>query len=145
MKVNIIFVIAVFTAMMTACNDESAEDVSTNTLVGTWKLTEVLADPGDGSGTYQPVESSQVIIIYGDYTFISTQRLCNGLYQGNPQNTGWVDVENALFWIDNCDFGPGSSTIGFAQVRDELYLYFACIEPCGQKYERLDGPSIFDN
>lgn len=30
-------------------------------LIGTWNLIEVLADTGDGNGTFQPVDSNQTI------------------------------------------------------------------------------------
>ena len=143
MKHNILL-LGILVGLLVACQEESNSDLTPNTLIGTWKLTEVLADPGDGSGTFQPVESAQVIVIHGDNSFISTERLCNGLYQGPSQNTGTVDVVNSLLWIDNCDFSPGSSTIYFRHIDDELILSFQCIEPCREKYIRIDGPSVFD-
>ena len=43
-------------ASLQACTEEETDDLRNK-----WKLIEVLADPGDGSGTFQPVESDKTI------------------------------------------------------------------------------------
>ena len=44
-----------------SCNKTDEIDIS-SAVVGTWKLTEVLADPGDGSGTFYTVSSNKNLI-----------------------------------------------------------------------------------
>jgi len=42
------------------------EELAPTSLAGTWKLTEVLADIGDGKGTFQPVSSNKNLVFVSD-------------------------------------------------------------------------------
>ena len=43
-----------------SCNNSDA-DYTPNTLIETWKYTEMLADPGNGSGVFTPVTSDKTL------------------------------------------------------------------------------------
>lgn len=53
---KIVLLIAAFFSLV-AC-EKIATKTENNSIVGKWKLSEYLADPGDGSGTWQPAASS---------------------------------------------------------------------------------------
>ena len=57
---NYFLTIAIFFLTFTSCDKD--ENATTNSLEGTWKLTEILADPGDGSGTFNPISSNKKLI-----------------------------------------------------------------------------------
>ena len=42
------------------------EELAPTSLAGTWKLTEVLADIGDGKGTFHPVSSNKNLVFVSD-------------------------------------------------------------------------------
>ena len=56
-----ILALAVIILTVISCS-KNDDDTSSNLLKGTWKLTEVLADPGDGSGTFNLVNSNKNLI-----------------------------------------------------------------------------------
>ncbi|MEJ2004888.1 MAG: hypothetical protein P8X57_07975 [Cyclobacteriaceae bacterium] len=60
--------------LFSGCKDETNE---ARLLEGEWYLKERLADPGNGSGTYQPVDSDLVLKFLPKGTFVSTEPLCN--------------------------------------------------------------------
>ena len=47
------------------------------TIIGQWKLIQVLADPVDGSGVFRDFESNKTITFSNDGTFSSNQALCS--------------------------------------------------------------------
>lgn len=93
-------------------------------LVGVWKLTEVLADPGDGSGTYHSVNSNKTIEFHSDGTLTSNGDICNmsGTYLLTDSTINASNCSNSTF------------KIRFTKVGSTLILNYPCIEPCGEKY-----------
>jgi hypothetical protein len=51
-----IFILLFCAGILLACNESDDYDPE---LTGKWKLAEVLADPGDGSGTFHKVSSKK--------------------------------------------------------------------------------------
>ena len=54
MKQTLLLTVVIF--FIIGC--EKSKQVENNSLVGKWKLTESYADPGDGSGTWQPADAA---------------------------------------------------------------------------------------
>jgi hypothetical protein len=50
---NKIFIVLIFAFTLVSCTSTNEEVSLDLNEIGTWRLIEVLADPGDGSGTYQ--------------------------------------------------------------------------------------------
>ncbi|WP_408034315.1 hypothetical protein [Tenacibaculum aestuarii] len=101
--------------------------------VGKWKLIEVLADPGDGSGTFEPVESNKTIEFKSDGTLITNGSLCepysdevisSGTYENNTITTGCQD--------------PNIATISFELKNQYLILNFISNEGYSQKFEKIN-------
>lgn len=102
--------------------------------LGEWKLIEYLGDPGDGSGTFEAVDSEKTLLFYDDGTIeIKNGSLCN-LGEELIDMEGTYDEASMVITVD-CS--GNSSTREFNINSDnELLLHYPCIEPCIEKYEK---------
>lgn len=63
--------------MIFSCTTKEAKpDIKNQDLIGKWKVIEQLADPGDGSGTFNPIESDRTIQFFSDGTITINGDLC---------------------------------------------------------------------
>lgn len=67
MKKTVLLVLVV--GLLTCDATDPLDNYHITKLEGMWQLTAVLADPGDGSGTYQPVSSQKTLTFCMDGTF----------------------------------------------------------------------------
>lgn len=104
-------------------------------IVGTWKLAEVLADPGDGSGTFQPVNSEKAITFNPDNTFESSGTLCIPEIEPVSATMGTYDTD-AMTISPNCGFQQ-TAPLRYEMSSNGLIIYFHCIEACAQKYRKI--------
>jgi hypothetical protein len=85
-----------------SCNKN--DDSNSNTeLIGNWKLIEVLADPGDGNGTYSAVESEKIITFHSDGTLTSNGTLCDMSIEANNSTSGTYSISNLTFSTAVCN------------------------------------------
>lgn len=123
MKLLFPIAIIVITCCLSSCNEEKTNNILTD---GSWQLKEQLADPGDGSGTYQPVDSDLALKFLPNGTLLTTVPLCN------DGGTGGTYDETKIY-------APGCSfEFNYELIEDVLYLYPPCIEPCGMKFRRAE-------
>jgi len=135
----------VFVMLLIGCSDddEVVYDHESD-LSGTWILIEQYADPGDGSGDYQKVESDKTIRFFENGTYTSNGSLCfmgvesnkkeSGVYEINDADLSKFSSENFLV-PEECTF---EETKVFIHLEgDKLILSYLCIEGCGQKYRKL--------
>ncbi len=129
----------VLTGMMllvcAACAKEDSLVVSSG-LTGTWELREIYADPGDGSGTFQPVTSDKVIVFRPDGSFRSNGSFCQNLGNTDGEGRGSYSVGDSTLSPD-CD---APRPLPLVLRGDTLDIYFFCIEGCGERYRKVsDG------
>lgn len=125
-----ILLLLVVSFIFSCSNDE--ENLETE-LIGKWKLIEVLADLGDGSGTFQPVRSNKTIEFKSDGTLTTNNSLCDpysdemissGIYKNNTIITGCQDTNIAMI---------------FFELKNEfLILNFISNEGYSQKFEKIN-------
>ncbi|MEY8862589.1 hypothetical protein [Tenacibaculum singaporense] len=129
MKKQILLLLVV--SLMFSCNND--EDNLETELIGKWKLIEVLADPGDGSGTFEPVRSNKTIEFKSDGTLTTNNSLCDpysdemissGTYENNTITTGCQN--------------PNIATISFELKNQYLILNFISNEGYSQKFEKIN-------
>lgn len=117
--------------VLLACEEQkevvnAADTFTTNEgLIGKWKEIEALSDPGDGSGTFQPVneKQGQLIEFKADGTLLLNS--APGRYELLPNQYVRIlvnDGKNEFRWRYS-DLTPSSVT-----------LSYQCIEPCAGKY-----------
>ena len=116
-----------------SCATEENTDVQ---LVGTWKLIEVLADPGDGSGIYTPVASDKTITFFSNGTIKSNGYFCAS--NSNQGNEGVYSIESFTINVNDCGENYIQSTIRFSFKKNRLILNFQCFEACGAKFKKIN-------
>lgn len=94
----------------------------------TYLLTEILADPGDGSGTFQPVESNKYIKFHSDSTVTSNGELCRMSIETNMPTTGTYSMADSTISSADCN------DFHFELNGNELIVYYQCIEACQAKF-----------
>jgi hypothetical protein len=127
----LLFVLVFFVA---ACDKDNLQTTD-NTLTGKWKLSETLADPGDGSGEWTPVAKKT------PYDYIEFKE------NGNFTGTAWILNEYKSYMLKD------DITIQFSidEDRKQEFRYSIingvlsmspsypsfCIEPCGARYVKV--------
>lgn len=109
---------------------------ATDGISGEWRLIEVLADPGDGSGLFIPVESQKQITILDNDTFSSNGELCDlSILAGSPTE-GIILEDDQGYYLD-CE-STLAGTVRLNIENGNLIVSFFCIEPCLHKYLRTN-------
>jgi hypothetical protein len=108
-------------------------------LIGTWKLQEINNDPGDGSGTFQKVESNKTLIFKKNLEITSNGSLSENTINSNSSSRGVYRItENseASGIITPSKSEHLSVEIHFEIKNSVLYIYYPCIEGCAAKYTK---------
>lgn len=139
MKLKTLFIAIGLLSIGSSCSKEECPSSSSSTgIVGEWKLIEELMDPGDGSGTFQPVSSNKIITFLGDGTFEANGGMCYMENQANTSSTGTYDVTTEMFAPGDCiNLPPMPIEYQYSVSGNTLILTYPCIEGCKQKYSRL--------
>lgn len=118
---------------MSSCSSTSEEVAVDQSEVGTWRLIEVLADPGDGSGTFQPVISSKTVTFETNGTVSCLGNLCNLSIASSPQTTGTYLRNTRSITTSNCN----QLQLTYEIAADVLIINYPFIETCKSKYVRV--------
>ena len=142
MKKNPLLLVLMLMFAAFACEDETAEPedlkklalIENKGLEGKWKLTEYLADPGDGSGKWQKVTEgfAHTIEFRADGTFkevkgeaMSSVPLFNAYKILDDKRIEMIPIDKnapSHIWYYS-ELTPGTLTLGYG-----------CIEACSGKY-----------
>jgi hypothetical protein len=124
--------LAIMIAFMSCSNNNNNSEIE---IVGEWKLIETLADPGDGSGTFQPINSDKIIEFFNDETFTSNGTLCQMSDETTTTTGTYSETESEIFPTD-C-INPELS-LSFEITNSRLIISYFCIEPCKEKYVKVN-------
>lgn len=129
---NTVFFIA-FLSLVGCKKDKCNCSIDSET--NTWKLTHVLADPGDGSGTFQPVSSDKTLTFNPNGTVESNGAICD-MSAHTDSSTSGTFTSDGLSGQIQC---PGQSfTIGFTIEGNILTADYPCFEPCRARFEKVE-------
>jgi hypothetical protein len=131
-----IFTVLISVVIFSCASDDKDSTENTPTAIGTWKLIEVLSDPGDGSGVYTAVNSDKTITFFANGKVEASVRLC-GSGSDNESNTGRFDEEKGIIIPNGCSY---SIHVEFKDTY--MFLTLPCIEPCGEKYEKITNGDV---
>ncbi|MCJ8292033.1 MAG: hypothetical protein HRT58_19300 [Crocinitomicaceae bacterium] len=120
--------------LSSSCNKQAC--ASSTGIVGEWELIEELIDPGDGSGTFQPISSNKEIKFCDDGTFEANGEMCMMENQASSTQEGTYDVTTNTFSPNSCMIMAPMS-YSYSVNGDVLILTYPCIEGCQQKYCRI--------
>lgn len=139
MKWNSILFVSILSLFFSGCEKDKtcgfAETSEENGLIDEWKLVEVLMDPGDGSGTFQPIVSNKTITFCSDGTFLANGEMCSMTDQASTSHVGDYFISTGILNPENCA-STQPLNITFTWSGDTLLLYYPCFEGCAQKYYR---------
>lgn len=127
MKPLLILSLIVGMFLVTSCSKEKLNDKD---LVNSWHLIESLQDPGDGSGTFQKVESDAIIKFFDDNTVSYSNSFCNG--ENSSNSATYSTVENKIY--PDCN---SRLSFSFKIENNRLIIYYNCIEGCAEKFELI--------
>ncbi len=126
----------IFLSVILISCSENDPDLDETSIHGKWLLVEQLADPGDGSGTFQPVDSDNTIEFFADGKFRSNFILCSmGTNSGQSGQGTFSITENLIFPAD-CPWAEDRG-LSFEWEDVTLKIYYPCIEPCAQKFKKI--------
>ncbi len=127
---KIVFIL-ITVGILFSCNND--DDSNSNTeLIGNWKLIEVLADPGDGSGIFSAVNSEKIITFESGGTITSNGILCDMSINTDNMTSGTYSISESTFNSSDCINPDYNYT--FEQNGNILIINYPCIEPCQAKY-----------
>ncbi|MGV3695635.1 hypothetical protein [Flavobacterium sp.] len=129
-------VLALFVA---ACSSSTDRESETSEFLGKWKLTHMLMDPGDGSGTYEPVAGEYTLEFLTNGSIRTNYPLCNLNVQAGADDFTfpYIASENRIP-STACDY-PEEYSINYHIDGGNLILSFPCIEGCLEKFERIEA------
>jgi len=126
------FLLILIIGFVTSCN-KNDEISNLSDLEGRWKLSEVLADPGNGSGTFQSVTSNKTLEFDNNGNVTSNGSICDMSTGTNLNSSGTYSLTNRTINSNSCP----NNTIQFELNNGSLILTYPCIEPCKAKFIRL--------
>jgi len=137
---KVIFILLIPFLFAFTCEEEKEEkqvilpSVKSNELLGKWQLIETLEDPGDGSGTFQPVVNGKIIEFIEDNTIanLDSPFSCNSPDINLPIIATYSEKDKKITFSDCPDF-----SLGVEIKNGNLFLYPPCIEACASKYKKI--------
>lgn len=120
---------------VTACQYDQDDRLDLSVLEGTWHLTEVLFDPGDGSGEFRQIDSKRQMTLTPENTYTANYDVCQAIEEGE-NFTGSFDRIDAQEFLIPC----AGSLLNSVQGRLEdgfLVLYYPCDEPCAYRFRKI--------
>jgi hypothetical protein len=112
-----------------ACTKSSDTSNKVNvSLIGKWKLTEYLIDPGNGSVTWKPAETDEYIEFTSDSTILNSSPTTGDIVRFSLPN------DSTILFI----YLTYNITHYYNIQGNELTITGGCIEHCGSKYIKQD-------
>jgi hypothetical protein len=109
---------------------EKDNELPSTELSGNWLLVEALYDPGDGSGTFETVDSDKTITFNVDGTYSATGTICQLNEDANQGSSGTYDTVDNLITPSDCIAVPAEApTIPYPLEGDDLVLQSDWSEP----------------
>ncbi|MEP1096105.1 MAG: hypothetical protein ABJG78_13405 [Cyclobacteriaceae bacterium] len=131
-----LFLILGIMAIVSSCEEDS---VDPSELLGTWKLSEVLADPGDGSGIFQPTKENYKITFLPDGKLWMDQGLfCTASLKLFTGSNGSYDTAKSVIVSHECATDEFTPEYDYElNAANELIVHLPCIEPCANKFIKI--------
>ena len=129
-SIVLLFIVGI---LFSCSNIEEKTSVTPPLLVGTWKLKEILFDPGDGSGTFQSVNSNKTLIFDTTGKVTSNGLIWDMSIGTSASSIGTYSEANSTINSTNCP----NLTLNYELNADTLIIIYPYIEPCKAKYIKV--------
>jgi hypothetical protein len=127
---NKVLMILFSTGVLISCS--KSDDYKNSDLIGEWKLVEVLADPGDGSGTFHSVSSEKIIEFQSNGIVTSNGSICDMSVESVSSSSGTYSLSDSTINSSGCSNTP--LKIKFRKEGSGLIISYPCDEACIAKY-----------
>ncbi|WP_353719799.1 hypothetical protein [Dyadobacter sp. 676] len=147
MKTTRILLTLIMLWTVAACKNETADPADdnakrafkeNNALIGKWKITEYLGDPGDGSGTYHPVEATMAHTI----EFKENGEFVEEKGQGQssvPMFNAYKILDDKRLEMIPIDKKAPSHIWFYSDLSaSKVTISYGCIEACSGKYVAVE-------
>ncbi len=126
MKKVILLVLIFVLAINVSCSKENQGEVE---VISKWELTEVLIDPGDGSGEFKQVDYIETV----EFMSNSKVNISTSWCYNETVNTVEYDEISKLIFLECLQ----NETWRYEVKNGELLIYPNCVEGCINKYKKL--------
>lgn len=124
---------ALFSALLIASCNKTADNAANSTLTGKWILIETLADPGDGSGTWRPADPPNHFYL----KFNANSTVESNIYTGLGGLKEYSVLNDSTV---NFTYAEGGSfNLRYKINSSVLTLTGGCIEACGSKFAKASS------
>ena len=134
MKTTNLFLLILFSICVFNCSEDDSPTTENNGLIGKWKLTEYLADPGNGSGKWQKVkdENSETIEFHADGRF--TEIKGSGI-SSVPLFNSYKILDDKRLEMQPISKSSNPHIWYYSNLSaTELTIGYGCIEECSGRY-----------
>jgi hypothetical protein len=132
---KILFLLVAIISVVACNNNDDDQVINNGNVTGQWQLVAILADPGDGSGTFITVDSQKRLTFNDDATLSSNGNICSMNTDTDVATNGTYSEENQTI-TGSCGIAPYPITYEF-DTDGNLILNHPCIEACREKYVRI--------
>lgn len=132
---NLFLFLAICTLLSGCETSDDPGNALSSDIVGTWQLIANLADPGDGSGTFQPVNSNKTITFNADGTFTSNGDVCDLTITTNTSSSGTYNTTDKTI---NGNCGTTNFPISYSIDNLTMDVSYFCIEACESRYRKIN-------
>ena len=118
---------------MLSCTNKD-ENPENPELIGKWRLIEILADPGDGSGKFQKVNSRKIIEFHSDEKITSNGSIYYMSVEVDSPSAGTYSLSDSTIISPDCS--NYLRNIRFKIEKSFLIISYPCDEACLEKYKK---------
>ena len=136
MKNVAIVILSLLFVLSCSSDDDNQNETIDSEVIGNWKLIEVYADPGDGSGDFVSVESAKLIGFEANGSFNANADLCLIFSETGGTSSGTFSEIDMTISIADCDVFPSLAT--YEVMDSRLIISYPCIEGCQEKYIKVE-------
>lgn len=127
------FIISILFVLLASCTGDSNDPLDANSIYGTWLLSDVLFDPGDGTGTFTPRDTGEELILRPNGTFSANWDPCALNSAVSVENSGDYLQTGEMSFEIKCPADSAFIIQGNLE-RGLLILYYPCIEGCAYRF-----------
>ncbi|WP_397299105.1 lipocalin family protein [Nonlabens ulvanivorans] len=132
---QLLFTLIGIILLISCDSSDDPGNVLTSDIVGTWQLVANLADPGDGSGTFQSVSSNKTITFNADGTFTSNGDVCDMSITTSTNTNGTYNTTDKTI---NANCGTTNLPISYTIDNLTMDISYFCIEACQSRYRKIN-------
>ena len=126
-----------FASFFVSCSEDSGRKSETADILGNWKLTEILIDPGDGSGTFEPYPENRTLEFLPNGKIFSNYHMCD-ITSNIVENVSYLGYYSADGNIIETECFVEGQNITYELVDGKLILHYPSYEGYSLKFVKVN-------